>query len=195
MKKILMATAVMAGLVGNAQAATVKAHIPTVDYTLGEGNECGAGGFSACTFDGSPSIIKFENNGGNLVVGDINTAFPSITGNEFSFVNDIVDGELIGIAFSFLMGAGDPGITAVIVKAGNKFASTSSFSVDGNLFTGFVSTADAGLTNKKGKAQGVSHITFFDSYVPPSPIPVPAGGLLLLTALGGIAALRRRKSA
>ena len=29
----------------------------------------------------------------------------------------------------------------------------------------------------------------------PVPVPVPAGGLLLLTALGGFAALRRRKSA
>ena len=129
------------------------------------------------------------------MVGDINTAFPSITGAEFSFDKTFVDGELIGIAFSFLMGTGDPGITAVILKAGNKFAATSDFSLVGNLFSGFVSTADAGLTNKFGKAQGVSHITFFDSYVPPAPIPVPAGGLLLVTALGGLAVLRRRKSA
>ena len=191
MLKILLASATLVGLFGTAHAATVT---PATDYTLGEGNECGAGGFSACTFDGSPSIIKFENNAGNLVVGDINTAFPSITGDEFSFEKTFVDGELIGIAFSFLMGLGDPGITAVIVKAGNNFASTSDFSVVGNLFTGFVSTEDAGLFNKKGKAQGVSHITFFDSYVPPSTIPLPAGGLLLVSALGGLVALRRRKS-
>ncbi|MEO6300026.1 MAG: VPLPA-CTERM sorting domain-containing protein, partial [Paracoccaceae bacterium] len=29
---------------------------------------------------------------------------------------------------------------------------------------------------------------------PVSPVPLPAGGLLLLGALGGVAALRRRKS-
>ena len=34
-----------------------------------------------------------------------------------------------------------------------------------------------------------------DGSVPTSPVPVPAGGLLLIGALGGLAALRRRKAA
>ncbi|TGD61786.1 VPLPA-CTERM sorting domain-containing protein [Tabrizicola sp. WMC-M-20] len=42
-----------------------------------------------------------------------------------------------------------------------------------------------------GRGQGISHITFYDTA--PAPIPLPAGGLLLVTALGGLAIARRRK--
>lgn len=47
-----------------------------------------------------------------------------------------------------------------------------------------------GLTNKGGNQPEISHLTL---YTTPATVPVPAAGLLLLGALGGLAALRRRK--
>lgn len=43
-----------------------------------------------------------------------------------------------------------------------------------------------------GGGNGLSHYTEFGS-APPATVPVPAAGLLLLGALGGLAALRRRR--
>jgi hypothetical protein len=42
---------------------------------------------------------------------------------------------------------------------------------------------------------GGTDIAAFEFAIAPVPVPLPAGGLLLLGALGGIAALRRRKTA
>jgi len=51
-------------------------------------------------------------------------------------------------------------------------------------------TFESGGTGNKGNAR-----FDFVAGTPVSPIPLPAGGLLLVAALGGIAALRRRKVA
>ncbi|WP_254813781.1 VPLPA-CTERM sorting domain-containing protein [Rhodovulum sp. ES.010] len=42
-------------------------------------------------------------------------------------------------------------------------------------------------------SKGPSHITFYDSA--PAPIPLPAAGWMLLAGVGGLAAVRRRKTA
>ncbi len=58
---------------------------------------------------------------------------------------------------------------------------------------------------KKGKDDGPAcagtglvddiKLTYDDGKEPPAPVPVPAAGLMLVGALGGLAALRRRKTA
>lgn len=80
-------------------------------------------------------------------------------------------------------------IGSVINSGANAFATSFSF-----LFTGFftqlklVDTSPAG----GGSTDGFD----IDSIsVTPAPVPLPAGGLLLLSAIAGIAALRRRKAA
>ncbi|ETX16714.1 hypothetical protein OCH239_01145 [Roseivivax halodurans JCM 10272] len=61
-----------------------------------------------------------------------------------------------------------------------------------NALTGSWSTM--GINNKKGEQRDVSHISYW-STSDVSPVPVPAAGFLLIGALGGLAALRRRKAA
>ncbi len=175
-----------------AMAATL-----TPTWTPGDGsNECARQqGFSNCVLNDSPSIIKFDNNGG-LNFGDSNTNFPSVTGTELTFSNFAYNGlDLISFDWVYTAGAGDPGVTAVVLAAGGNWAWSTVFSVVGNVFSGSVSTLDAGLVNKRGIPQNVSHITLFDSYIPPATVPVPAAGFLLVGALGGLAALRRRRKA
>ena len=47
------------------------------------------------------------------------------------------------------------------------------------------------------KMKGISHVSLYaaKAVLPPPPVPVPAAGFLLLGALGGLAALRRRRKA
>ncbi len=57
------------------------------------------------------------------------------------------------------------------------------------LFTNMWDTDLLGIQNNQGNAQAISHISAYTVSV--SSVPLPAGGLLLLTALGGLA-LRRK---
>lgn len=50
-----------------------------------------------------------------------------------------------------------------------------------------------GLVNNGGKQPEISHLSLYTTSGP-APIPLPAAGFLLLGALGGLAALRRRKA-
>jgi len=137
------------------------------------GNECGAGGFSNCSFNGSPSIIKFGESG-TLAVLDKNTNFPSIDGSEFQFTNLGTNNQ--SGTWTYTPGAGDPGITAFIVFAGNVQ----------NQYTG------SGLTGSwtTPSNKDLSHITFFDTAIVPLPAALPLLGTGLL-GLWGIGRMRR----
>lgn len=50
-----------------------------------------------------------------------------------------------------------------------------------------------GLLNNGGRQPDISHLTLYTTSGP-APIPLPAAGFLLLGALGGLAALRRKKA-
>lgn len=166
--------AAISGVSAVAQAATV---------TYYKGNECGAGGFSGCTYDGSPTIVKF--NGTGFTLSEISTGFPSITGDEFTFAVSQYNKEQEPIAgsFTYTPGAGDPLITAFAVKAGNGY----------NLYTDLTPGESFGMDWATPGGKGLSHITFFDGGIPT--VPLPAGGLLLVTGIGATFALRKRKTA
>ena len=52
-----------------------------------------------------------------------------------------------------------------------------------------------GIWNTTGSVDDLSHASVWYRGSPPAPIPLPAAGFLLLGALGGLAALRRRRRA
>ena len=105
---------------------------------------------------------------------------PNVTGTEFAVtLNDDGSGSFI-----YTPDAGDPVLTAFVVKDGNGFWL---FEAD-----------DGGLTGSWTKDQqqggkGISHISFYDGGgIPPSEVPEPGTALLAGLALLGLAASRRR---
>lgn len=171
------------GAIASAALLPNNAHALTI--TKESGSECpgGPGGFSACTLldeeNGSPTIIKFNQ---DLNFSEKNTAFFSVNGSEFTFSNLVLKGsEIIGGDWFYNPGADDPGITAWAAKAGNGY----------NLFN------NNGIAVTSGKFftpddKGLSHLTFFDTATPPTPVPTPAAVLPGLLSMA-TAAFRNKK--
>ena len=176
------------------------------------GNECaGQGGFDNCVLtllgaELSPSIIKFH--GDDLtdafgVDGDElnSTLWPSLTAtaDEWSFTPgaDNATGT-----WNYTPGPGDPEVRYWVANAGS---TTNVFWVvdDSTLAAGqpcevvaSVSCLEEALAVTSGtwvspQSDSLSHISFFDT----TPVPLPAGVWLLLTAMGGLGFLKLRKRA
>jgi hypothetical protein len=161
-----------------------------------DGNQCGgAGGFSACyasgttagtgaiskTPGGSPSIIRIENGGST----DISTAFPTVTGSEFT--TSYVSGTNT-LSFTYTAGAGDPvahylGIFQGGSAVGGNFNNTYDLFYDPNPIT-------SGSINLSTYFQnpGWSHIDFFDT----GAVPEPATWALMLVGFAGMGTALRR---
>lgn len=172
----LLATAAVLSLaqMGSAEALTITSEIP--------GNDCPSGPFEACNVNGSPTIIKFDDD--LSTIDDKNIFFSSVDGSEWSFFDietkDDEPNEIIGASWSYTPGPGDPGITAFTVKYGDFY--------DLYDFGGVATTSGSFTLASNGPA--LSHITFFDTEGT-TPIPTPA---LLPGLIGmGVAALRKRK--
>lgn len=206
------AVIVVAGFTGVAGAATI-----TVSATIKD-NDCSGyfgTGFGSCQIFGyddakkkvllSPVIAKYK---ADLTIAEINDdAFPTFDGTEIS-----MSGNKTG-TWTYAKAVDDPSIRYWAAKGSNSF----------NLFW-TVSDVDTGVggacagadkftlaclsaalkvtsgswftpTNNGGNQADLSHITFYDSVDPTVVVPVPAAGLLLLSGIGGLAALRRRRKA
>jgi hypothetical protein len=120
--------------------------------------------------------IDYESTGTKWTAG----VFGSITGSEFDVTLN-ADGSG---SFTYTPGAGDPVLTAFVVKDGNGFWL---FEADlGGL-------AGSWTKDQQQGGEGISHISFYDGGgIPPSEVPEPGTALLAGLALLGLAASRRR---
>lgn len=163
-------------------------------------------GFDNCTVNGSPIVVKYDQTNGGYNV-QVNTAFPTITGVEFTFSNVAPDGST-GTWTYTKNDTGDPDIKYWVAKGGNDFLLhwyvPATYTCDlTNDLQGCLNKAQVTTTGiwftptnpNNGKRYGLSHLSFYDTSSngkPPEEAPAP--GVLGLLGLGllGLAWARRR---
>jgi len=173
--------------------------------SMGNVNVNETGPFDDRTFMGSPVIAKFDWAVGDTGAEEFSGLWPVGSANfdlvEFSnFDMTSPDDDPKTVKFSFDLssilhsppGTDTLGVKYITLKTGQtdqawKFENSLGETTAVSVFSGELTSA----------GQAISHITFWDTGVPATPIPLPAGGLLLITALGGLgfAARSRRKAA
>lgn len=171
-------------------AAVQQASAVTFTFSDGGGNGTGTNlGSPVGAFDFGLGLTSNNNGTGGIYTTwtSVDASNQLITGNWQYATND-VDGSyydklgyFIDDVYTTLVQLSVDGIPAPAFQNG-----TFSFSVTGGHNYGFYMVATDGVL---GSGQG-----FVVGDVDVAAVPLPAGGLLLLGALGGIAALRRRKS-
>ena len=109
----------------------------------------------------SPSIFRYNSDG----APEINTElFPTITGSEFVISFDITTNVL---SFTYTPGTGDPTIHYFVAKQGHDFA----LFYDSNAILSGAVDMDLYFA----QPGGYSHMTFFDTGVPPCRSGIPCG--------------------
>lgn len=133
---------------------------------LGKWDVVDSGGQSATNGDLSP-------------IGD----FFTVVYNTFEGSRDLRSGRI-----NFNVGGSGKTFDYFTIKSANQFAV---YEVDGNPSMGYIlfDTLSASLTNNKGNAQDVSHISFFG--VDGTHVPLPAAAFLFPAGLGLFAAMKR----
>lgn len=149
--------------------------------------------FSGSYINGSPSLVKFNSDGESLTGFDDGTeGVASSFGSpgQFSYIDNVIfsnliynGDDLIGGTWTWTSDVGELFPKIMLLKAGDSFFIQS---VAG-LLSGTFSTL--GLLDGKN----LSHISFYDTGRSGSTpeVPLPAGILLLLSALGGLGVLIR----
>ncbi len=183
MSKFLLSAAGIAAtmaLAGPAQAATL------IDVFSGNDTQGCTKGFSTCfatqaganvTNGALPSsvVVKFK---GNFDLDEVSTNYGTIDGDEFEI-------GLTGttLKFTYTPGAGDPNIHYFAIKQGNEYALYYHASP---ILGGSINLS--GLFSK-GKGDGFSHITFFNSRVPA--VPEPSTWAMLILGFGAVGGAMR----
>ena len=168
-----VSTSCIGAIPGNDQDTTVGSNVNVNAYDPDGSGPLPAGGlFGISTWDEVARVNEPDESDGILTV-DYNIPDGSnLTAGTWSVTS------WTGVASAML-----------VVKASNEFIA---YLLD--ITAGTSGTwSTAGLTNKNGNLQDVSHITL---YTTPAAIPLPAAGWALLMALGGLGlAARRRRAA
>lgn len=181
--------------------ATVSAApASAVTVTSFDDRYCGNGAeYDSCTFEDSTAAIMFNVNmrgEEEFSVRRTNPLFSTLDGSEFKFeVLRRKDGMPLTGHWTYTPGEGDPLITAMLLNVPGGGMIASDLREDGTK-GGWWSPG----------AEKLRFINFFatasktDSGVGESPdisaaVPLPAGGVLLLSALGAFGLLRRRRGA
>lgn len=218
--KIVSAAAVTTlALAGGASAAAVSHSFDGESdcagyFTLGSG-------FPSCQIfiseddriiEISPVIAKYT---GGLQVDEINNGlFEQFDGAEITFDNLVSDGDDENILgdWTYDRAVDDPGIRYWAAKSGGGGNSGGGFELFwtvGESFTEAGAACDgtnnfnlACLTAAMVVTEGswftpdekeLSHLTFYDSLDPVEVVPLPAAGWMLIAAVGGLGAMRRRQ--
>ncbi len=200
--KSVATAAVLAVMAGGVQAATVTTYCPGAKSTAvrdfsvtiegptaagcvasGIGNTDTPANSAIILAAVSPATLLDKSDGLSIVPGVVIT----VTGvNTLSGLWSIVVPNGFSLINSFL---------ALKSGEGNGDPDWALFSIPAGVLSGAWSITDPTTCtpNCNGK-QSLSHISLYGTLVPTA-VPVPAAGLLLLGALGGLAALRRRRTA
>jgi hypothetical protein len=167
---------------GSAEAVTF-----TLDANGGTGQGLDLG--PAPGYDYGLSLVSNNTAASIFTTWTATAAFDAIVSVDWNYFTADIDGStfdkfgyFIDDVFTTLVQLSTDGIPKPAIQGG----STSFFVAEGSDFGFYFQNIVGGL--------GAANATMAGN-VDVAPIPLPAGGLLLIGAIGGLAALRRRKSA
>jgi hypothetical protein len=179
MKKLLLACAAVAGMAGAVDAAVLP-----FTFSNNGGTGLGTDNGASPVYDFSLTLSSNANN-----VGGINTTYTATAPEgvkvdfNWAYFTIDVDGSAFD-PFGYFVGGTFTTLTANLAAPAIQGAASSFIVAAGQDFGFWSGSVDADLGRSTGTVFGTI-----------TPVPLPAGGILLVGALGGLMALRRRKEA
>jgi hypothetical protein len=166
----LAAVAMCALSAGSASAA------PSLQMVTYSGNDCSGvfgKGFDNCSIEGSPIVIKFNQDGTGT---EVNSIFDSIDGSEFTFT-PVLSGSVGSGTFTYNPDdPEDPAIRFWVAKQSNGF-NLFYWGEAGDLGSAVPIVAGTSYAwNTNGFPSGLSHMSFYDTMTPPGEEEPPGEG-------------------